>query len=153
MITWKGCITLYSSTKSNWCLILFDIQYHGKRWCNLSTYQRFWPETLWWQEGKATSKEEDVFFSVGIYGISMNQTELRQKLHRFSRHFGYQITSLLINLPGGCHQKTLIHYLHPTVCSAVAKMPLWNCLFLISNDQIALLSGRPGDIMFNRLSK
>lgn len=52
----------------------------------------------------------------------MNQTGPWHKLHQSPGHFGYRMTSHLINLPVGCHQKkTLIHYLHPIICGPFAK--------------------------------
>ena len=109
-----------SASKSNWCLLLFDIGYQGERWCNLSTYQRFWPETLWWREAEGIRLGGGWFF-LGFYGISVNQTGPWHELHHFPGHFGYQITSHLVNLPVGCHQKTLILYLHRMICSPFAK--------------------------------
>lgn len=41
----------------------------------------------------------------------------------------------------------------PNNMQPVCQKLFWNCVFQISNDQIALLSGRPEDIVLRRLSK
>lgn len=88
-----------------------------------------------------------------IYGISMNQKATWHNLHQLPRHFGYQITLHLVNLPSGCHQKNYGRLPSPNNMQPGCQKSPWNCVFQISNGHTMLLSGRYEDIVLHCLSK
>lgn len=126
------CIKLDSENPINVC--------RSKHWCNLLIYQRF----------------EALFFQAHLWrrlDFIHHKAKLGHKPHQFPRHFGYQITSHLINLPVSCHHKASYSLPSPNNMQHVCQKPLWNCVFQISNDQTVLLSRTLEDIVSRYLSK
>jgi len=127
--------------------------WHLMAWCgNLSSHHGFWPETLQWQGGFSHWVRRRLIVIFPLWDLSeWNQTLTQATSAPETLSVSNYITP---NKPASQLQPENPSPLpSPYNMQPVCQTPLWNCVFLVPGDQIALLSGRPGNTLLRGLSK